>query len=170
MVSSLLKILIIIPLKFSSEKSAPWIAYFFWTAYLCVWWFPQMPDIPGSLLTHGSLHSPHTHAWRWCLYMADLITGEHMASWSCHRPSHASVGGLNSSSGFSNLLLRSSISTGVGFLRKGYVASHPRDGDFHFILLLSRCDSPTFLLPVSPSLGLSLSGTYSGFLHRQGEE
>ena len=112
-----------------------------------------MPDIPGSLLTHGGLHSPHTHAWRWCLYMADLITGEHMASRSCRRPPHASVGGLNSSSGFSNLLLGSSINTGVGILRKGYVASHPRDGDFHFILLLSRCDSPNFSFTGVPKSG-----------------
>lgn len=103
-----------------------------------------MPDILGRPLMHGSPHSPHTHAWRRCLHMADLITAELTARWSCCGPPHASVDTLNTSSGFSNLLLGRSINTGVGILRKGYVASHPRDGDFHFILLLARCVSPNF--------------------------
>ena len=68
-------------------------------------------------------------------------------------PPHASVGTLNFSSGFSNLLLGSSINTGVGILRKGYVASHPHEGDFHFILLLSRCDSPNFSFTGVPKSG-----------------
>ena len=103
-----------------------------------------MPDILGHPRTHGSPYSPHTYARRWCLHMADLLTAEHTARWSCRGPPHTSVDTLNTSSGFSNLLLGRSINTGVGILRKGYVASHPRDGDFHLILLLSRCVSPNF--------------------------
>lgn len=46
-ISYLLKILIIIPLQFSS---APWIACLLWTPFLGVRWFSQMPDNFGSLL------------------------------------------------------------------------------------------------------------------------
>ena len=120
---------------------------------LSLWWFPQMPAIPGRPLTHGSPRSPHTHAWRWYLHMADLITAEHTARWSCYRPPHASVETLNTSSRFSSLLLRRSINTGVGILRKGYVASHPWDGDFHFILFLSRCVSPNVSFTGVPKSG-----------------
>lgn len=72
---------------------------------LSLWWFPQMPAIPGHPLTHGSPRHSHTHAWRWA--------STH--GWSHHcwarpggpaaDPLHASVETLNTSSGFSSLLL-----------------------------------------------------------------